>query len=91
MAWSPQGRGKEHATQPKEIPSIKPGMRSLIINWDVDDPQHKVQITGSISDIGQCYLAIEIAKDILREHNRLNCGYLKFDAPKPVQNPPEEK
>lgn len=90
MAWSPQGKGKAGATTPKEIPALRPGMRSLVISWDKDDLTNKVNITGSIADIGECYKAIEIAKDILRKYNELNCGYLKFEQA-PVSLPPEAK
>jgi hypothetical protein len=45
----------------------------------------KVEVRGSISDIGSCYKTIEMGKDIIRKHNELNNGYLHFEQVEPLK------
>ena len=71
--------GQEERSKAVEV-KAPPTMRSLIITWDTLDKENRVNVTGSIADIGQCYRALEIAKDILRKWNELNNHYLEFNA-----------
>jgi hypothetical protein len=51
------------------------------------DGGEKVEVRGSISNIGACYKTIEMGKDIVKKWNELNNHYLEFQQIKTPEKP----
>ncbi len=80
---SEQGNGNG---KPVEVKSdgAKEATNHFVLFIDLDTNTNSVSVKGGIADIGQCYKVLEMAKDCIREWNRLNNGYLHAQ---PVKKP----
>ena len=63
--------GKDIKDAPQEVKSL-----TWVVTKNLETGQ--VNIQGALEQLAEFYATVEVAKDIMREWNRLNKGYLAF-------------